>query len=131
MKKLTVCFSLLLIILAYATYNFINILDLFKTVDPTLLQEDNCQIIPGYIGIEDFVEYSDEILIGGSNNNLKLFTLNNYNDTENGNMISFNISSKQFDSIAASIEYAINGTYIPQSKSFTLPMKWMHCPENR
>ena len=96
MKKLTVCFSLLLIFLAYATYNFINILDLFKTVDPTLLQEDNCQIIPGYIGIEDFVEYSDEILIGGSNNNLKLFTLNNYNDTENGNMISFNISSKQF-----------------------------------
>lgn len=86
----------MLLFFAYVTYNYINILDLFKTIDPSLLQDEDCQIIRGYTGIEDFVEYSDEILIGGSNNNLNLFTLNNYNSAENGKIISFNILSKQF-----------------------------------
>lgn len=117
MKKLVVCFSLLLIFFAYVTYNFIHILDLFKAINPSLLQNDNCQIIPGYIGIEDFVEYSDEILIGGSNNNLKFFTLNKYNDTENGNIISFNISSKQFsilllDNFPHNIAFHPHGMYL-------------------
>ena len=87
-------FAVLVLALGYMAYNFFDTLETFKKIPPSDINDSSCEVIDGPVGIEDFVVYSKEILIGGSNDNLKLFQLAMYNATEDGTLVVFNMTSK-------------------------------------
>ena len=87
-------FAVLVLLIGYMAYNFFDILETFKKIPPSDINDSQCEVIDGPDGIEDFVVYSEEILIGGANDNLKLFQLSMYNATEDGSLVVFNRTSK-------------------------------------
>lgn len=92
--------AVVVIVIAYMGYNFFDTLETFKKIPPSYINDSSCEVINGPIGIEDFVVYSNEILIGGSNDNAKLFQLSMYNATEDGTLIVFNMTDKSLKSVS-------------------------------
>ena len=85
-----------ILLISYIIYNIIDILEIRKII--TFSNNENCKIIRGAIGVEDFARYDDNFFIGISNDNLKLWELREYGfkNTKNGTIITYDIESEKF-----------------------------------
>jgi hypothetical protein len=88
--------NLSLIFLSYIVYNLVDLGELFKKLE--YKNEKNCKIVRGAIGFEDFHLFEDQYLIGGSNNNLKMFEMNydTIAEVEKGNIAVFDTKNENF-----------------------------------
>lgn len=87
MKKLFL--NIFLPLLAYITYNAIDLLEIFKKLESK--NDKNCKAIRGAVGLEDFELWENQYLIGGSNDNLKMLEMdyNSIEDIKTGHMAVF------------------------------------------
>lgn len=94
MKKLLIV--LIPLFLAYFIYNIITNLEIFKDLSP--INDKNCKVVRGAVGIEDIVKYK-KYLIGGSNDNGKLWEIPEYGNknTPDGKMVIIDTSVKHED----------------------------------
>jgi hypothetical protein len=83
------------ITIAYILYNVIDILEITKNVE--LKNDDNCHVIKGGLGMEDFFQFDDNHLIGISNDNLNMWELHKipYSDIDNGSIVVFDIKNEK------------------------------------
>jgi hypothetical protein len=63
-------FALFILLLSYIVYNFIQIGDILKK--PQLVNDKDCKVLRGALGIEDLVKYG-KYIIGGSDDRVKLW----------------------------------------------------------
>ena len=87
-------FPLLIVTIAFIIYNANDILEFFKIIEN--VNNKNCKVIRGGKGLEDFAQYDEGNLIGASNDNLKLWELEQFgiNKSENGKIFVFNLQTE-------------------------------------
>ena len=77
--------------MAFLIYNSNDLLEFFKKLEN--FNNKNCKVVRGGEGLEDFAQYDERHLIGISNDNLKLWELEQFGitKTENGKIFVFDI----------------------------------------
>lgn len=85
---------LLIVTVAFIIYNANDILQFFKKVEN--VNNQNCKVIRGGKGLEDFAQYDERHLIGASNDNLRLWELEQFgiNKAESGKIFVFDLETE-------------------------------------
>jgi hypothetical protein len=112
---------LVFLCISYGLYNIYDIFELGKVVSPI---NDKCFLIPGAIGIEDMFEY-ENVLIGGSDNRLKLWESNESVITEDGSLViidpqEFKITKKFIKNFPVEIAFHPHGLYIYKNMIYVI-----------
>lgn len=108
---------ILIVTIAFVIYNANDILELFKKLDNK--NNNDCKVIRGGHGLEDFAQYDEQYLIGISHENLKLWELEQYgiNKTDNGKVFVFDIQTEnlqlhQIKGFPSDIAFHPHGIYL-------------------
>lgn len=114
-------FITLTLFLSFIVYNIVEELEIFKQLQP--VNDKNCKVIRGGVGIEDFVQYDEGYLIGISNELLKNSIIYNFkfDNIRNGSIVTFDIKKeiiKKYPIIGLPKEIAFHphGIYLYQKK---------------
>jgi len=84
----------LIVMFAFFVYNIIDIFEITKNVE--IKNNQNCKVIRGGKGLEDFAQFDSNHLIGISNDNLKLWEMKNFGveKTQNGKVFVFDMQNE-------------------------------------
>jgi len=110
-------FPLLIVTISFFLYNILDILEITKKIQDK--NNKNCRVIRGGIGLEDFAQFNENYFIGTSNDNLKLWELEDFGveKTANGKIFVFDIpneSIKLYDVIGfpENVAFHPHGNYL-------------------
>lgn len=114
-------FVALSLLLSYMIYNILEQFEVFKKLQP--INDKNCKIVRGGVGIEDFAQYDKDYLIGISDELLKnsdIYRMK-FDNIKNGSIITFDINKEiitQYPIIGLPQEIAFHphGIYLYQKK---------------
>lgn len=122
-KIILILLTMIVLIISYGIFNILSVLELFK--EYKLTNYDKCLRISGAVGIEDLFEYKN-ILIGGSDDRLKLWELPAYGPdlTPNGSLviidpINYKLIKKPIKYFPNDIAFHPHGIYIYNNLLYT------------
>jgi hypothetical protein len=89
-----ILFYLVILIPSYLLYNIFDYLYVWEDLIP--LNNEHCEHLKGWPGIEDLVQY-ENFIIGGSNDNAKLFELSTAIESPDGFLVYVNTLKKKLE----------------------------------
>lgn len=84
----------LIILIAYIIHNLIDLLDVLKHIDA--FNDDDCKVVRGAKGLDDFAQYDEKFFIGTSAKWTKKWQIHqiDFGKIENGTIVVFDIQNE-------------------------------------